>query len=287
VGTLHINNSHKLSDFPSHLDIEVTSRCNLNCTFCDKQPLLKKDQLGDMDFALFRKIIDEGALYGLKSVQLSYRGEPLLHPDIARMIDYAKQKGVEKVFFCTNGMLLTPTMSRELIRAGLDQITVSVQGTNTENFESARLGSKFRTVFLNIRKLMEEKRSLGLKYPHVRVQAVLLPGFNLEEHRKFWEPYCDEVVHVEYRDSLNREKGLKTGWICDQPWKRLTIEWDGTILPCNNDDIREFSPGNAREMTVYDAWHNEKTNTLRQLHLKGESHKSADCDGCSYRALYI
>jgi radical SAM protein with 4Fe4S-binding SPASM domain len=274
-----------LSDFPPHLDIEATSRCNFNCSFCDKQPLLQKNQLGDIKMTLFKKIIDEGALFGLKSVQLSYRGEPLLHPDLAEMVHYAKKKGVHGVYFCTNGMLLTPLMAQKLISAGLDCITISVQGSDSAAFEETRLGAKYSVILRNIKNLMETKMKYSLKSPYVKVQAVVLPDYDLEEYRKFWEPHCDEVINVPFRDCLNRRKGIRTVWICEQPWQRLTIEWDGTILPCNNDDIREFSPGNARTMTIYEAWHHDKLKILRQLHLQGNSHEAVDCDGCTYRTL--
>ena len=35
-----------VEDFPIHLDIEVTNRCNLKCTFCDKLPYLKPEDFG-------------------------------------------------------------------------------------------------------------------------------------------------------------------------------------------------------------------------------------------------
>ena len=123
-----------LRDFPMHLDIETTSRCNLRCTFCDKLPLLTKDRLGYIDLSLYKKIIDEGAEHHLWGVKLSYRGEPLLHKDIVEMVEYARRKGVLDVYFNTNGMLLTPIMSEKLIDAGLNRISISVEGTDPAAF---------------------------------------------------------------------------------------------------------------------------------------------------------
>ena len=130
-----------VSDFPINLDIEVTTRCNLRCTFCDKLPLLTKNQIGDMDFELYKKILDEGAENGLCAVKLSYRGEPLLHKQIAEMISYAKKKGMLDIYFNTNGMLLTKEMSLNLMDAGLDRISVSIEGTDPVKFEQERRGA--------------------------------------------------------------------------------------------------------------------------------------------------
>ena len=44
-------------DFPLNLNMEVTTRCNLACTFCT-QPSLTQDQLGDMPWELYARILE-------------------------------------------------------------------------------------------------------------------------------------------------------------------------------------------------------------------------------------
>ena len=46
--------------------------------------------LGYMEFDLFKKIIDECGRNGVFSIRISFRGEPLLHPQAFEMIEYAK-----------------------------------------------------------------------------------------------------------------------------------------------------------------------------------------------------
>lgn len=279
--------SNNLRAFPAHLDIEPTSRCNFNCTFCDKQPLVKKHQLGDMPLSLFKKIIDEGILNDIQSVQLCYRGEPLLNKEIVEMVRYAKEQGVEKVYFCTNGTLLTPLKIRNLISVGLDEITISVQGTDAATFEAERFGANFELILRNIQCLFNEREKQTASIPKIKIQAVKLPDLDLDEYRSFWKRYCDVVSIMEYKDAQERTKGVKSKWICPQPWQRMTVEWEGTILPCNNDDIRKYSPGNVNDMTLKEAWHSEAINTVRNSHIKGCAHLIEDCDGCPLRAIYI
>ncbi len=275
-----------IPEFPLHLDIEVTSRCNLNCKFCDKQPLLEKGQLGDMDFAIYRRIIDEAGEAGLNSLGLSYRGEPLLHREIINMVQYAKSRAIKFVFFCTNAMLLTPVISEKLIDAGLDRIIISAQGTSAETFEYSRLGAKFNIVLRNLDMLMNliSRRDASLE---VWAQAVAQEELNEEEYRDFWMKFCNNAVILKYRDSQNRIEGLETSWICPQPWKRLTVEWDGTILPCNNDDIRAYRLGNAAHSSISQAWKSETIEKIRRYHLEGRSHEIVDCDGCPFRTVAI
>ena len=65
--------SHIKTEFPLHLDIEVTSYCNLACPMC---PRTHRVQLGKwenrmMKLETFKKIIDEGTKKGLKAINLN------------------------------------------------------------------------------------------------------------------------------------------------------------------------------------------------------------------------
>lgn len=277
-----------LRDFPLHLDIETTNRCNLMCTFCDKQPFLGPEDFGMLDMDLFRKIIDEAAGHQLWGLKLSYRGEPLLHKQIVEMVAYAKQKGVLDIYFNTNGMLLSAKKSRELIEAGLDRISISIEGVDAAAYEQARVGAKFDIVRRNIESLKEQRDLLGVSHPKIRIQTVLFPGDDLEAYRDFWGPFADEIAAVDYKEEAERTEGLVRNWGCPQLWQRMTVEWDGTIFACNNDDEqRRLSPGNARDMSIHEAWHHPMVRGVRDLHQAGRSHEVPDCNGCPWRTTQI
>ena len=52
-------------DYPRHLFIETTANCNLSCSYCPRER-----ESSDMDFGLFRKIVDEASGYGSRSFSL-------------------------------------------------------------------------------------------------------------------------------------------------------------------------------------------------------------------------
>lgn len=276
-----------LRDFPVHLDIEATSKCNLKCTFCDKLPLLSREQLGNIDFNLYKRIIDEGKEHKLCGVKLSYRGEPLLHPNIAEMVAYAKNAGVMDVYFNTNAMLLNELMSEKLIASGLNRISISIEGTDPAAYEKERVGAKFNIVLNNVKTLQKLKAKHNVSFPKVRIQTIFSPGMDIKSYTSFWGPQCDETAAVDYKDESVRKTGITADWACPQLWQRMTIEWDGTVLPCNNDDVRLFSPGNAGSKSIYDCWHDTKVETMRTLHRQGRSHELKDCDGCPWRTAQI
>jgi len=275
--------------FPVHLDLEATSRCNLKCTFCDKLPFLPREKLGDMDFGLFGRILDEGREHGLCGLKLSYRGEPLLHPRIADMVRKAKDCGVIDVYFNTNGMLLTETMAAQLMDAGLDRVSISVEGTDANAFEAARVGAKFERIKANAARLIELRERRRLDHPKVRIQTVALPGLDLTAYAAYWSAYCDQTAAIDYKDpaTLPEQAREAPGWACPQPWQRLTIEWDGTVHPCNNDDQARALVGNAREMSIAECWRASCVEGLRNLHQAGRSHLAEACAGCPWRAAQV
>ena len=82
-----------LTNFPLHLDIELSGVCNLKCDFCFQNGLID-NPLGIMEFDLYKRIIDEGVEKGLCAVKLQIRGESFLHPRFFDCVAYAKNKGV-------------------------------------------------------------------------------------------------------------------------------------------------------------------------------------------------
>ncbi len=280
----------RLRELPLHLDIEASSLCNLRCTFCDKLPLLQKNQLGNLSFETFRNVMDQFSpeegqrLWGLK---LSYRGEPLINKEVPEMVRYAKERGVLDIYFNTNGMLLTEEVSKALIEAHLDRISVSIDGTDREEYESVRIGAKLDTVLANIRTLRSLREAYQVTYPKIRIQTVKLPGLDLEKYINTWRDDADEVAAIDFKDESCRNTTLRGSWACPQLWQRMTIEWDGTIFGCNNDDLRSICLGNVNERSIYDCWHDERLMEIRRRHMQGASHEIDDCNGCPWRTAQM
>ena len=131
----------RLPYLPTRLWVEPTSVCNLRCVMCPNKDL-SKDQKGFMDFALFRKIVDEVKDFAF-DVHLLHRGESLLHPEFFEMVRYAHDAGLVTRFH-TNGTLLDEDKARRLIASGLDQFAFSVDGFDAETYEKTRVNGVVR-----------------------------------------------------------------------------------------------------------------------------------------------
>lgn len=91
------NYFHRLNlvpPFPLNVDIEACSMCNLLCDHCFRQYMdIPESSL--MPMPLYKKIVDECAAYRLFTLKFSMRGEPMMHPDIAKMVGYAHGRGIK------------------------------------------------------------------------------------------------------------------------------------------------------------------------------------------------
>ena len=135
------------------LYIEPTNQCNLDCRTCMRN--IWDEPMGKMSDAVFARIIE-----GLRdfspppTIFFGGFGEPLSHPEIVRMVAQAKALGAP-VELITNATLLTPDLSRELIRAGLDRLWVSLDGATPESYADIRLGAALPQVLENLARFRE------------------------------------------------------------------------------------------------------------------------------------
>jgi len=273
-------------EFPLHLDIEVTSSCNLKCPFC--ATTYSKFNNGYMKWETAKKILDEAGEKGLYACKFNFRGEPLLHKELGRFIKYAKDKGIIDVFFNTNAVFLTEEKAKMLIDSGLDRLTVSFEGFDKTVYERNRVGANFEEVVANVERLRSLRDKLGVSKPKIRVQTVLIPELKdrMSNYVEFWEDRVDQVSYNDMEPSvdavLQRIKQVKSTWICPFPYQRMTIMWDGTVTVCKNDYNGKLALGNVNHDSLEKCWiHSLKT--LREQHRKGLAHEIQACRECPLR----
>ncbi len=279
----------KVSEFPLHLDIEATNACNLKCPMCYRY--IMKDNEGFMSIKLYKKIIDEGEKYKLPSINLSWRGEPLLHPLFFDMVKYAKNHGVIDIRINTNGTLLDDGRIKELIESGIDKVIFSVDGATKDTYESIRIGSKFDKVIANIRELVNMRNSMNRGNPSIEMQIIDMKQTRDDIGRfiEIWRTTVNRISIVMYRnrfgeknDEFRIERPYTTIFPCPQLWQRLVIGWNGKIHKCCGDSAGLIVLGDAKKEDLYDIWHSEKLNEIRKLHKDYESERIDSCRICEF-----
>lgn len=126
-------------------NVEPTFRCNLECLMCPR--FSSEDPSLDMSMETYRRI-QESMVYA-HTVDLTGWGEPTLHRNIYEMIRMAKEQGCITTM-TSNGTTLNEVNGRRLIEAGLDRLTISVDGIRPETYNAIRIGSSFERVTRNL-----------------------------------------------------------------------------------------------------------------------------------------
>jgi len=105
---------------PIQCTLYVTDRCNLDCAYCTEYDNSRPHPTFE-DLSAWLHRIRELGTYRVALVG----GEPLMHPDIVRLVRLVRDLGMTPSI-TTNGFLLTPELVRELEEAGLATLQISV-----------------------------------------------------------------------------------------------------------------------------------------------------------------
>ncbi len=261
-----------VADYPLHLDIELSSLCNLRCPMCYTitEEFKKKVNAKLMDYGLFTKVVDECAAGGVYSVRLSFRGESFLHPRIVDCIRYAKKKGLREVSTLTNGLRLDEEMFRKVMEAGMDWITISFDGLG-ETYEKIRHPAKYERAIEKIANYASIKKEAGQVKPAIKVQSIL-PAIQ-DDPEAFYDvfaPITDMVSANPLIDYLQKDDQnmilYEENFSCPQLYQRLVVGADGQVMICANDEDGDQVIGDANMQTIHEIWHGSELRKARLSH---------------------
>lgn len=300
----YVNERQKLGDLlplkmPLTMGIHATNLCNYKCFYCSaSQPVENREKdniiLRSMSLEDYKKCVDSIAEAGhLKLFFLAGWGEPLLHPDIAEMVRYAKEKNIaDTVRIFTNGSLLTHEMSDKLIEAGLDNLKISLQGLTAEDYKKiSNVDMNYDEYLENIKYFYEHKTNTVLT---IKIMDIMVP--TEEDRNKFREMYkdvCDEYMIDSLADNLesidytnhgsNLDKSYLEGKMCDTeicsvPFYRTFIDVDCQLFPCCHIPA-PFKYGDVRE-GFFKAWNSKKHIEFLIELLKGNRAHNPICEKC-------
>ena len=146
---------HHKSYQPRLVAWEVTRRCNLNCVHC-RASAEKGPYHGELSRAKSLQILDQIAQTG-KPIIILTGGEPLLREDIFDLARHGTGLGLRMVM-ATNGTLLTPGLTKEIKDSGIQRISISIDGADSEEHDLFRkVPGAFDSALRGISLLKEEE----------------------------------------------------------------------------------------------------------------------------------
>ncbi|KAJ8723052.1 hypothetical protein PYW08_002964 [Mythimna loreyi] len=176
----------------NYLRISLTERCNLRCQYCmpaEGVPLSARGAL--LSRAELLRLARVFVAAGVDKVRLT-GGEPTLRKDLADIIQGLRaEAGVRAVSMTTNGLVLTRRLPA-LQRAGLAALNVSLDSLRPERYERMARRPGLSRVLAGV------DLALQLGYSPVKINVVLMRGFNDDEICDFVEYTRDRDVEVRF-----------------------------------------------------------------------------------------
>ncbi len=306
--------------FPMMVVISMIYPCNLGCPNCpytdansDLRRFYRKHGGDLLPVPLWRKMADECGKYGAW-MRCTGGGEPMIHPKMVEMIEYAKERGA-RVWLNTNGTMFGPQPRlrkklERIIRAGVDLIEFSVDAGDAETYAQVRPprhGPPKDPEAWWADRVDAVRSALALRKEHQSstrivvsiIQQELMTG-RMEDAVRFWmrDVEVDEVITRKFlswdsNTKISLDKSLDPNLYADSPtegkapcvwpFERLNVDTLGRIALCGQDisfHTAEMFP-NANDVSLEEIWQGEVFDRYRTLHLEGSGATVRPCRGCS------
>lgn len=250
------------------LNVEITNRCNLRCTYCPVNRGMARPKV-DLEFERFAEILARAP--GVRTLLPFQWGEPLLHPRLLDMIALATGRGI-RTFLTTNGTLLDASMQRALLSSGLARLTISVDGDDDVHWQAR--GVALAPIRERVRELRALRDATGAT---MRIDASMVvtseSAPSLDAWRRAWSPIVDRVQAIPL---MHRERRAAS---CREPWRGLLVVLaDGRVTTCCADSEGELALGDIRTQSAGAIFAGEAMARLRRAHAGGDlPQRCRDC----------
>lgn len=273
---------------PRIFTIETTLACDLRCPECAIGGGLIVRAKGFMSFDRYKIIADKIRPYA-EYVYLHIWGEPMLNPDIFRIIAYTAE--FAKTNISTNGMSLTNAKAEALISSGVSDIIVSIDGVSQEVYEQYRVGGNVQKAFESLAILNDFNVQYGSKvtispqyvvFQHNqhemdefgrRCAALgLRPAFKAPYIRNNESRFSYSEIPAYRRPHFSDVSQLRNAMReCQNPRDVFTILEDGSVVVCCHDFAGVTCFGNIFRQEVKEVWDAPEFESFRYAILAGKA----------------
>ena len=222
----------------NYLRISLSEKCNLRCTYCmphDGIELTPRAHLMTADeiISIARVFVENG----VDKIRLT-GGEPLVRKDFRYILEALSQLDVS--LSITTNALLTHRFLEDFKRFGLQDINVSLDSLNAEKFKFITRRDQYKKAFENINQLIAE----GF---HVKINAVLMKGFNEDEIVDFIKLTKDRELNVRFIEFMpfdgnawNKDKLVSQAEILNRVHDHFGVEALQPLINEKNYTARNF-----------------------------------------------
>lgn len=287
---------------PYVLLVDPSSLCNLRCKWCPSgyDALIAKTGRAQqiMEWELFEELTRQATEFEepFRVLRMYKEGEPLVNPLFPEMVTLAKKsKRFNRIDTTTNGLLFNKDLNRKIIRAGIDQINISVNGVSEEQiFKHTGRRIDFQDYIKNIKDLCDNKADCTIYIKSIK------DVLTVEEQEKFFDIFGEMADRVflerlspawpafdvsksgyEYEYVGNYEQPIENREVCPYLFYSMVVNADGTVSTCVGDWKHRQLVGDIRERSLKQIWLGEQQRTYQIEHLRRNKDNFEMCKECS------
>jgi radical SAM protein with 4Fe4S-binding SPASM domain len=259
--------------------VEISSICNLQCSFCPE--VIREKKL--MDLALFRRILEQVAPL-TEQVAFHLMGDPLVHPKLEELVAICEEFG-SRIFLVTNGVLLQESRAGTLLHPAFRQVNFSLHSF-PDNFGDRDPAAYLERIFAFTERAFRERPDLYVNYRLWNLEGPRGTGAkNREILRRVEERFGavpDLEVDVRRQKSRRVKNRLYLHFDTEFTWPALDLPVlgasgtcyglsshfgilvDGTVVPCCLDKEGSIPLGNVRDRPLTEILEGERAQAMRK-----------------------
>jgi len=281
--------------------IEITSICNLACSFCPPT----KRQANFIKVDAFKHTLDQIRGHA-EYIYFHVKGEPLLHPKVDELLDISHEKGF-KVNLTTNGTLLNKNKHKLLGKPALRQMNFSLHSfdghegsVDKEGYvssvlefakEAAATGMLISLRLWNLtsdneinvardrnREILEQiEHFFGLD---CRIEEKFVRGQGIKITDRIYLNHEEEFKWPDLKEEEDLSKGF-----CHALRNQAGVLVDGTVIPCCLDGEGVINLGNINRSPFSEIIEGERATKLYDGFSRREVVEEL-CRKCGYRQRF-
>lgn len=278
--------------FFTKVQVQTTTLCNAACVTCPHPETSRELPNGFMSEDVFERVLEQMAGRGVERIGLFLMNEPLVDRRLAWFTARTRAAIPDaRITIITNGKLLDAPRAAELAAAGMGEITISVNGFDAKAYGETMLGLRFERILDNLAEVGAAWRRGDLGALDLRITALdfgdaaqQAPAFaariGMPVHVK---PVTNRAGSVDLaRLGVAAPDPLAPRSVCQRPFVKGYVLFDGSMVLCNCDWRRSTIFGNVRDTTLAAMWQGAALDEVRRNHLLGTFPAGSPCARCDY-----
>lgn len=293
--------------WPLNMQLELASCCNLRCPVCPVGTAEMSRPAQFLDADLFERVMAEVGPYLLIGALWAW-GEPLLHPDLDRVLAIAARYPF-MTLISTNGQTLDqPRVQSALREHPPAYLIVALDGLTDETSAVYRRGARLGPALAGVRELAGWKRRTGARFPvlHMRLLAMRHNEHEIPRLREFAADHQFDMVSLRSLSIIDSpdqvaHSGLlpvspelraysyhgggrarRADFVCQHAFTFPTLLADGTVIACEQDYNASRPYGKVGNGTSFaDVWFGAQARAVRKT-IRDSAAELSFCRNCPF-----